>query len=209
MPEVPGPLPGAGDAPDAGHGRGISLKRMGGRNLRALLRHGNPSVREAGCRTVHPAERGGPRGDLERLQETAGGIEEGRGEGNRSRVRVLAAPAMEITFGDGDWMRPAGLEPAAFGAGNRRSAPLSYGRMGMEGGEGFEPPAPRGAPVFETGAIGRSANLPGIVPQCPRRDSNPRTPPEESQADRENPLPYWGLYPCSVPLQPAACDPFP
>ena len=30
-------------------------------------------------------------------------------------------------------MRPAGLEPASFGAGNRRSAPLSYGRVNGRG----------------------------------------------------------------------------
>ena len=102
-------------------------------------------------------------------------------------------------------MRPAGLEPAAFGAGNRRSDPLSYGRVQREVRDSN--PRPREELPFSRRV--HSAALPtSPTVQYPRRDSNPRTPLARSQADRENPLPYQELHPVSVLLQPAACDPF-
>src|SRR5215217_8502583 len=61
--------------------------------------------------------------------------------GDRTRCLRAGKPALcHVSYVRG-WMRPAGLEPAAFGAGNRRSVPLSYGRVyGEEGGEGGTPP---------------------------------------------------------------------
>ena len=93
-------------------------------------------------------------------------------------------------------MRPAGLEPAAFGAGNRRSVPLSYGRNILGG---------RGQVTGDSERPGQAVpcNL-SPVPSSAPGGIRTRALPGGSQADRENPLPNWGLHPARC-----LCNPVP
>ena len=99
----------------------------------------------AGRRAIHSEERV-DRTTMSKLQETAWRgmwkeVEEGKGigigvldeanGGDRTRCLRPGQPALcrlSYVRGMKTGMRPAGVEPAAFGAGNRRSGPLSYGR---------------------------------------------------------------------------------